>query len=221
MEISRRAVLGLVAAGAVAGCLGGGNSDGGDGGGGNGDGRTTTQSGLGGDGGSGSTTDDSGETSLAGSCGSYFGDTLQGFDTADRGMIATFSYPMGGEVTFEQSDDTGHLTSFGYGRGEVSSLHSLVVGETGPLGGPDTAPEAYEYEADTETTTVTTYGGQTVPAHVRPRPDSVTYLVRVEGPDGTYELTAQAQVQANEAEPCPDVYDTIARQVVESFEPVA
>jgi hypothetical protein len=218
MVVSRRAVLGLMAAGAVAGCLGGGNS-GGDGGGGNDDGQTTTQPGLEGDRGSGSATDDSGETSLAGSCGSVYGDTPQTYDAGGRGMIATFSYPMGGEVTFEQSDDGGHLTSFGYGRGEVSSLHSLVVGETGPLGGPDTAPEAYEYEEDTETATVTTYGGQTVPAHVRPRSDSVTYLVRVEGPDGTYELTAQAG--AGEADPCPDVYDAIARQVIESFEPVA
>jgi hypothetical protein len=219
MVTSRRAVLGSIAAGAVAGCLGGGNGDGGDGGGENGDGRTTTQSGLGGDGGPGSATDDSDETSPAGSCGSVYGDTLQAYDTGDRGMVATFSYPMGGDVTFEQSDDTGHLTSLGYGRGEISSLHSLVVGETGPLGGPDTAPGAYEYEEDTETATVTTYGGQTVPAHVRPRSDSVTYLVRVEGPDGTYELTAQAH--AGEADPCPDVYDTIARQVIESFEPVA
>jgi len=237
MGFSRRAILGLLAAGAVAGCSGGGgngdggdsdgaNSDGGDsdgansdGGEGTGGGDTPTQSGQGVGGGSGGVTDDSSDTSLAGSCGSVYGDTLQAYDTSGREMIATFAYPMGGEMSFEQSDDGGHLTSFGYGRGEISSLHSLIVGETGPLGGPDTAPAAYEYEADTETATVTTYGGQTVPAHVRPRPDSVTYLVRVEGPDGTYELTAQAE--AGEGDPCPETYDTIARHVIESFEPVA
>lgn len=208
MAFSRRAILGLLAASAVAGCSSGGNGDDG-----------ATQSGPEGGTGPGGDTDDSSDTSLAGSCESAFGDTLQPYDTSDRGMIATFSYPMGGEVTFEQSDDVGHLTSFGYGRGEISSLHSLIVGETGPLGGPDTAPEAYEYEEDTETATVTTYGGQTIPAHVRPRPDSVTYLVRVEGPDGTYELTAQAE--AGEGDPCPETYDTISRQVIESFEPVA
>ena len=168
---------------------------------------------------SGGDTDGTGETSPAGSCASAFGDTLQPYDTSGRGMISTFSYPMGGEVNFEQSDDVGHVTTFGYGRGEISPLHSLLVGETGPLGGPETAPEAYEYEEGTETGTVTTYGGQTVPAHIRPQPDSVTYLARVEGPDGIYELSAQ--VSAGEGEPCPDTYDSIARQVIESFEPVA
>jgi hypothetical protein len=164
-------------------------------------------------------TDDGSETSLAGSCASAFGDTNQTYDTSGRGMIATFSYPMGGDVNFEQSDDVGHLTSFGYGRGEVSPLHSLTVGETGPLGGPDTAPAAYEAEEDAGTAMVTTYGGETVPAHIRRESDSVAYLVRVEGPDGTYELTAQTQ--AGEGDPCPETYERISRQVVESFEPIA
>lgn len=217
MDVSRRAVLGLVAASAVAGCSGSGGGDGG----GN-DEDTDTLPGQGdGDGSDGGTGDDgdNGETSPKGSCGSLFGDTLQQYDTGDRGMIATFSYPMGGEQSFEQSDDRQHLTTFGYGRGEVSSLHGLLVGEAGPLGGPDTAPAAYEQETDAETASVTTYGGQTVPAHVRREPDSVTYLVRVEGPDGTYELSALAE--ANEGEPCPEVYDAVARRVIESFEPVA
>lgn len=214
MDFSRRAVLGLIAAGAVAGCSSGGGNGG----------ETPTQpgreesAGQGNGVGPGSVTDDSTGTSLAGSCESVYGDTFQPYDTGTRGMIATFSYPMGGQVTFEQSDDVGHLTSIGYGRGEMSPLQSLTVGETGPLGGPDTAPAAYESEDDAETTTVTTYGGQSVPAHVRRRPDSVTYLVRVEGPDGTYELTAQAE--AGEGDPCPQAYDRIARNVVESFEPV-
>jgi hypothetical protein len=46
----------------------------------------------------------------------------------------------------------------------------------------------------------------------------VTYLVRVAGPDGTDELTAQAG--AGEGDPCPDAYDRVARNVVESFDPV-
>lgn len=216
MNVSRRAVLGVLAAGAVAGCSSGGQGE--NGGGGDG-GSTSEPAGAGGNGQGSAGTDDSSDTSLAGSCASAFGDTLQSYDSSGRDMITSFSYPMGGEVTFEQSDDVGHLTSFGYGRGELSSLHSLIVGETGPVGGADTAPAAYEMEDDADTATVTTYGGQTVPAHIRREPDSVTYLVRVEGPDGTYELYAQAE--AGEADPCPETYDAISRRVVESFQPVS
>jgi hypothetical protein len=202
MDYTRRAILAVIGAGVLAGCsssgTGGGGDDSGALGGGSGDG--------------------SAGTSLEGSCASLFGDTLQPYDSSNRDMISTFSYPMGGEINFEQSDGD-RLTSIAYGRGEISPLHGLLVGESGPLGGPDTATEAYDFEEGADSAMVTTFGGETVPAHIRRSEDSVTYLVRVEGPDGTYELFAS--VGAGEADPCPEVYESVALRVIESFEPVA
>jgi hypothetical protein len=47
----------------------------------------------------------------------------------------------------------------------------------------------------------------------------VVYIVRVDGPDGFYEFSAQTS--AGEGDPCPETYDSVTRQVIESFEPVA
>lgn len=221
MSISRRTVLGAVAASAVAGCLSGGAND--DSSGGSGDDQSggpgdDTSGGLGGDsqGGDG----DSGDTSLAGSCESVFGDTMERYDTGDRGMVASFSYPMGGEVVFERSDDVDHVTGIGYGRGETSPLQDLTVSERGPLSSTGDATEAYAFDDDYESGTVTTYGGQERPAAIRRTEDeSVTYVVRVEEPDGFYEFSATTAV--GEGEPCLDAYESVTRRVAESFEPVA
>jgi len=212
MDFSRRELLGLVALGTLAGC-----SSGDSGGSEPGNTETTatptdspTLGGL---------TDGSAGTSLAGSCASNFGDTLQPYDASGRGMVATFAYPMGGKVTTEQDEDDSHVTGFGYGRGEISPLHTMTVSEMGPTGEPADATEAYAFDSRFESGTVTTFGGQERPAAIRRLEESVTYIVHVERDDGVYVFSVQ--VSAGEADPCPDVYDSVARRVVASFEPVA
>lgn len=141
------------------------------------------------------------------------------YDPGDRGMVATFSYPMGGEVVFEQSDDVDHVTAFGYGQGEVSPLQDLTVSERGPLGSTGDATEAYAFDDAYESGTVTTYGGQERPAAIkRTEGESVTYVVRVEEADGFYEFSVTTAV--GEGEPCMDAYEWVSRAVAESFEPV-
>jgi hypothetical protein len=207
MDFSRRELLGLVAAGVVAGCSSGEPS---------GDAETVTAPPPGGPADNGS--DDAG-TSLAGSCASNFGDTLQPYDVGDRDMIATFSYPMGGEITTEQDNPNSHVTGFGYGRGEVSALHTLTVSETGPTGEPPDATEAYEFDDRFEDGTVGTYGGQQRPVAIRRTGDSsVTYIFHVDSPDGVYVFSVQTAVGAGE--PCPDAYESVTRRVAASFEPV-
>ena len=103
MDFSRRELLGLVAVSALAGCSSGDGDDGEDG-----TTASTATPTMGGP------SDGSAGTSLAGSCASNFGDTLQPYDTSGRGMVATFAYPMGGEITTEQDEDDSHVTGFGY-----------------------------------------------------------------------------------------------------------
>ena len=212
MDFSRRELLGLVAIGALAGCASG---EGGDNESGNTETAATPPGGPTADG----TADGSAGTSLAGSCASNFGDTLQSYDASGRGMVAAFGYPMGGSVTTEQDEDDSHVTGFAYGRGEISPLHTMTVSETGPTGEPTDATEAYSFDSRFESGTVTTFGGQERPAAIRRLDDSVTYIVHVERGDGVYVFSVQTS--AGEAEPCPDTYDAVARRVTESFEPVA
>jgi hypothetical protein len=208
MDFSRRELLGLVALGALAGCSSG---DGGDSEAGNTEPTATPTMG--------GPSDDSAGTSLAGSCASNFGDTLQAYDASGRGMVATFAYPMGGEVTTEQDEDDSHVTGLGYGRGDISPLHTMTVSETGPTGEPADATEAYEFDDRFESGTVTTFDGQERPAAIRRLEDSVTYIFHVGRSDGVYVFSVQTS--AGEADPCPDVYDSVSRRVAESFEPVA
>ena len=207
MEFSRRELLGLVAAGALAGCSGGDSGDSG--------GPETAA----GPPESGTAGDAAGGTSLAGSCASAFGDTLQPYDVGDRGLVATFGYPMGGEITSEQDEDDSHVTGVGYGRGEISPLHTMTVSETGPTGEPADATEAYAFDDRFESGTIGTVGGQDRPAAIRRLAESVTYIVHVEREDGVYVFSVQ--VSAGEADPCPEVYDSVARRVTASFERVA
>jgi hypothetical protein len=162
-----------------------------------------------------------GDSGDAQSCASLFGDAMETYDTGDRGMIATFSYPAGGEILTEQdvAEADEHGTGIGYGRGEISSLHDLTVFEHGPTGEPVDPKESYAFDDRFEGTTVTTYDGGTRPAVVRRLDDSVTYIFHVERPDGVYVFDVTAGT--GEGDPCLDTYESVARRVTESFEPVA
>lgn len=220
MNFSRRDVLGLLAVGALAGCSGS-EPDSSDGGSGNA-GPTATPSGQDTEGGlPDDGADDGSGTSLAGSCASNFGDTLQPYDVRGRDMIATFSYPMGGEITFEQDNPDDHVTAFGYGRGEISALHTITVAESGPSGTAADATEAMAFDDSFEGGTVTTLGGQELPTAIRRTEDkSVTYIFNIERSDGVYSFSVETAV-GNEGEPCLDTYESVTRWVAESFEPVA
>jgi hypothetical protein len=211
MDISRREVLGLVAVSAVAGCSGG---DSGEGDADSDTDDTQTTNGL-----PGTTRDGTAGTSPAGSCESNFGDTLQRYEPDIDGTIATFGYPMGGTVTTEQSISVGYVIGLGYGRGDISPLHTMTVSQRGPSNDTGDATEAYSFSDEYVEGTVTTYGGQERPASIRRTDESVTYIVRVDGPDGFYEFSVQTS--AGEGEPCPAVYESISRRVIESFEPIA
>ena len=220
MNFSRRDVLGLLAVGALAGCSGS-EPNSGDGGSGSQD-ATATPLGQSSDGGLPDEGSDAGSTtSPADSCASLFGDTLQRYDAGDRGLIATFSYPMGGTVTFAQDTPDNHVTAVGYGQGDISPLHTLTVSETGPSGTPADATEAMAFDDRFEAGTVTTYGGQELPAAIRRIEDtSVTYVFNVDRSDGVYSFSIETAV-GNEGEPCLETYDSVTRRVAESFEPVA
>lgn len=222
---TRRAVLGLVGAAglaALAGCTEGesgggttptptGSADGNSGGGDDGPG-------TGGSGGSGGS-DDSGGTSLAGSCASAFGDTMERYDPGDRGMVATFSYPSGGEVINEQDDSAGYGTIVGYGQGELSPLHSVTVFDNGQTNQSPDVTEARDIRDGEEAGTVTTPDGQERPVIIRRTGGpAVTYLFHAEWPDGVYQY--DVTTAAGEAEGCPEVYESVTRRIVESFTPV-
>jgi hypothetical protein len=205
MNVTRREMLGLVAAGAIAGCSGGDATDE------TGESSSDTPETDGPGGGS----DGAVGTSLAGSCAANFGDTLKRYDPDGRGMVATFGYPMGGYITAEQDESDGYVTGIGYGRGDISPTHGMTISEFGPFTDTGDATELYGWNDEYDTGSVRTWGGQTRPAAILRRDDSVTYLVRADGPDGFCEFGA------GEGEPCPETYDAIARRVIESFEPVA
>jgi hypothetical protein len=211
MDISRREILGLLAVSAVAGCSGGESGErdvetAAD--------ETQTEGELPGESG-----DDTAGTSLAGSCESNFGDTLERYEPDIDGAIATFGYPTGGTVTTEQSISVGYVVGLGFGRGDISPLHTMTVSQRGPWNDTGDATEAYSFNEEYVRGTVTTYDGQERPASIRRLDDSVTFIVRVDGPDGFYEFSVQAS--AGEGDPCPDVYESVSRRVIESFEPLA
>lgn len=213
--LTRRGTLGLLAAGALAGCLGGGS------GGSEGEGpseKTTAEDGLGGQSGNG---DDSG-TSPAGSCQSAFGDTDQPYDPGDAGWIVTFGYPMGGEVFYEDDTSTGSVASFGYVETDLEGNyeHQLSVSQRGPYEetDPDVGGTAIaEQDRYEDGGTVTVDGSERRVAVVRTDDASVIWLIGVVGPDSqTYQL--QVQTAVGSGEPCPDVYEAICERVMNSFE---
>lgn len=217
MNRSRRGVLGLLAVGmgALAGCASS-DPEGGDG-------ATTTETEQDGEGEMPTGSGDAGaDTSLEGSCESAFGDTMERYETGDRGLFATFSYPMGGEVTLEQDDDVARGTGIGYGRGEMSPLHSITVFERGPTGEPLDATEAYEFDDRYESGTVTTLGGRDRPVAILRRDDpAVSYVFHAQGPDGVYVFDVTTAPGEAEGEGCLETYESVTRRVAESFETLA
>lgn len=212
MNCSRRELIGLMAIGALAGCTGSGPGGSGDDS--EGDGQDDGEDLPGGSGG------DNDETSLAGSCASAFGDTMERYDVGSRNLLATFSYPMGGEIISEQDDSVARGTSIGYGEGELSSLHSVTIFERGPTSEPLDATVAYEFDDRMESGTVTTFGGQERPVAIFRRDDpAVSYIFHVQGPDGVY--LYDVTTSAGESDGCPDVYESVTRRIAESFETVA
>lgn len=147
---------------------------------------------------------------------------MQRYDTGDRELFTTFSYPMGGEAILEQDDDVAHGTGIGYGRGDVSALHEITVFERGPTGEPLDATEVYSFDDRYESGTITTLGRQERPVGILRRDDSaVTYIFHAEGPDGVYVFDVTTAAGVAEAEGCTEVYESVTRRVAESFETLA
>jgi hypothetical protein len=106
--------------------------------------------------------------------------------------------------------------NIGYGRGEISPLHGVVVSEAGPSDDPADATVLYDRYDWFEEVSIGAFGDQTVPTAVRRREDSVTYFFHVERGAGVYLFSVG--VGTGEGEPCPETYDSITRRVAESFE---
>jgi hypothetical protein len=211
-------LLGAGAAGALAGCVGGG-SDADSGG-----GETTDGSGSGGEPGGDETGGDSSGTSPADGCASAFGDTDEPYEPGpDSGWIATFAVPMGGEVFYEDSTSTGSVGSFGYIETELEGNYEQQVGvsQRGPYedADPDQGAVAIaERDRYEDGGSVTYDGSERTVAVVRTDDASVIWLVGVQGPDAeTYQLQAQASVASGD--PCPDTYEAVCERVMASFEP--
>jgi hypothetical protein len=218
-RLTRRSTLGLLAAGALAGCLGS-EADPAD----EEDdeeetGGTTTGTGSPGeaglDGGASGTT-------LAGSCASAFGDTDQPYDTSDSGWVVDFAYPMGGEIFYEDDTSRGAVASIGYIEAELEGNyeHQVLVSQRGPS--EDTDPDiggtliasSDRYE---DGGTVTVDGSERRVAVVRTDGISVIWTIGLLGPDNqTYRLEVQASVGLGE--PCPEAYDAVCARVMNSFE---
>jgi hypothetical protein len=220
-RLTRRHTLGLLAAGALAGCLGGGadaeDDDGED----EDEASGTEGDGPGGDGGNGG--DGASGTSLAGSCASAFGDTDQPYDPgSDSGWVVTFDYPMGGEIYYEDDTSRGSVASFGYIETELEGNyeHSLSVSQRGPA--EDTDPDIggtllAEDDRYEDGGTVTVGGSERRVAVLRTDDISVIWSIGLLGPDDqTYRIEVQGSVGSGD--PCPDAYEAVCECVVTSFE---
>lgn len=214
--LSRRRALGLLAVGALAGCVGGA-SDTGDSGGSNDD----TETEAGGPGGDESDGEGSG-TSLAGSCASAFGDTDQPYDVGGSRWVATFDYPMGGEVFYEDDTSRGSVASFGYVETDLEGNyeHQVLVSQRGPS--EDTDPDIggtliAEDDSYEDGGTVTFGGEERRVAVLRTDGVSIIWTMGVLGPDDqTYRLEVQASVASGD--PCPETYEAVCERVMTSFE---
>lgn len=206
--MGRRGFLGLLAVTTIAGCAGGGSSNEG----------TPTSTDTPADGMPTGTSGTPGETSLAGSCASAFGDTDQRYDPGDRGLVATFAYPMAGTIYEESTEGMEILTSIGYGENDYDEYrHRLRVFQRGPV--EYDVVETYTSADDWVEGEPVTYDGAELPVAELDSDTTAAKFFGIEGPDGTYEL--EVRVGANIGDPCPDVYANICDRVANSFEPVS
>jgi hypothetical protein len=220
-SMSRRTVLGLVAAGALAGCGGMLRDDTGTG---PDDDEATPGTATAtptpsepGPGGLDENGSDAGDTSLAGSCAAAFGDTDRRYDPGDRDVVTTFAYPLAGEVVGETDGSDGHTTVVDYGDGEGPTLQRLVVTERGPLDVPADVGASYvETDDEWEAAGTVTFDGSTRTVAARRRDDGLAHLWGFEGPDGTYSV--EIECSAVDGEPCPDAYEAVCRRVSASVE---
>jgi len=220
--LTRRRTLGLLgagAAGALAGCTGGGSdADGG------GD-ETTDGSGSGG-GPDDENGGDSSGTSPAGTCASAFGDTDQTYDPpADNSWIVAFDYPMSATTFYEDNTSTGAVANFGYIEAELEGNyeHQLQVVQRGPLEDidPDVGAARIEdfddFEADG---TVTFDGSERTVAVKRTQGVSIIQTIGFQHSDGEiYSVTVQCSVGTGD--PCPETYEAICERVLASLRPAA
>lgn len=200
---TRRRLLGVLAAGSLAGCLGSRSGA---------EEPTPTATG---DGGDGLPTDGgtgAGDTSLAGSCAAAFGDTDRRYDPGERELVATFAYPLAGEIFAESDDDGVSETAIGYGEAERGEFrHRLGVFQRGPV--DYDVVESYAGESDWAAGPTVRYAGEDRPVAVLQSDTVAAWVFGV----GTYEL--ETRVGANGGEACPDVYRNIVGRVARSFEP--
>lgn len=211
LSLSRRAVLALVVAGGLAGCAGGAAAP-------ETDDNTQTETpsepgGLGGDDG-----DTTSGTSLAGSCEAAFGDTDVRYDPGERDLQTTFAYPLGGELTAEESSDGEQSTALQYTDGDGTPLHALAVTERGPLDGEpaDVGAEAVAGGDDWEDAGPLTVGGDGRTVAAERTENAVVYRFGVDGRDGTYAIEIRCGVADGEA--CPTAYESVCRRVADSVE---
>jgi hypothetical protein len=205
-RFTRRHALTGLAVGALAGCTSADTADEGAAGG------THT-----GDGSSGDLPDgtDAG-TSLAGGCGSVFGDTDERY--TGPVAVATFGIPMGGTVDYADESESGTVLAVGYPGAVDDQYHSLLtVAQRGPYGGdPDRGAISLEQDRYADGGTVSYDGSERTVAVLRYEGGEIK-LFGVAGPDGVYELEAKATVSGGD--PCPEAYTYVTDRVVRSFRP--
>ncbi len=206
---TRRGVLGLLAAGGLAGCLGG-------------DGTpiatrtepTTTETPT-------PPTTDGGTdagTSPAGSCAADFGDTDERYKPGDRDLVATFSYPMGGMVSAETVEGDTYETVVSYPAADsADNRHLIRTFQRGPV--DYDVVEEYSSKTAWEKGETVSYGGTERPVVVFPSDAAPVWVFGVEEPDGTYELMTKL-LTGRGYEPCEDAYPAICERVARSFEPL-
>jgi hypothetical protein len=212
-KLHRRGFLGLLAVGALAGCAGGGPTDGRSTATPTAEDPTTTEGPM-----PTGTDSSTGGTSLAGSCASAFGDTDRRYDPGDRGLVATFAYPLAGTIYEESGEGGEYVTAIGYGATESGEYrHRVRLYQRGPV--YYDVVETYTDEPDWVEDGTVRYDGTDRPVAVLQSDTTAQWRFGIDGPDGTYEI--EVQVGANVGEPCPDVYENICARVANSFEPVS
>jgi hypothetical protein len=222
-KLTRRRTLGLLgagAAGALAGCIGGGsNADGG------GD-ETTDGSGSGGGPGGDENDGDNSGTNPAGSCASAFGDTDQTYEPpADNSWIVAFDCPMAATTFYEDNTSRGAVANFGYVEAELEGNyeHQLQVVQRGPLEDidPDVGAARIEDFDDFEVGGTVTYdGSERTVAVKRTQGVSVIQTIGFQHSDGeVYSVTVQCSVGTGD--PCPETDEAICERVLASLRPAA